>query len=93
MPPEPATSEIASPWLDTAAAARHLGREPGTLRGWRSTGKGPAFHLVSGRFVRYHIDDLEAFEGWQPAKKLLADDAASREIKDLGTVNVDVCRS
>lgn len=68
MPHEPATPEIASPWLDTAAAALHLGREPGKLRGWRSTGKGPAFHLVSRRFVRYHIDDLEAFEGRQPAK-------------------------
>ncbi|WDR03087.1 helix-turn-helix domain-containing protein [Devosia algicola] len=78
MPLEQAASEIASPWLDTAAAALHLGREPGTLRGWRSVGKGPAFHLVSGRFVRYHIDDLEAFEGRQPAKKLSADDAASR---------------
>lgn len=93
MPHEPATLETASPWLDTAAAALHLGREPGTLRGWRSTGKGPAFHLDSGRFVRYHIVDLEAFERRQSAKKLPADDAASREINDLGTVNVDVCRS
>jgi hypothetical protein len=58
---EPAASEPAGPWLDTAAAARHLGKEPGTLRGWRSIGKGPAFHLVSGQFIRYHADDLEAF--------------------------------
>lgn len=69
MPHEPATSEIASPWLDTAAAALHLGREPGTLRGWRSTGKGPSFHLVSGRFVRYHVDDLDAFVRGGSAKK------------------------
>jgi hypothetical protein len=60
MPHESATSEPAGPWLDTAAAARHLRREPGTLRGWRSIGKGPAFQLVSGRFVRYHVDDLDA---------------------------------
>lgn len=78
MPREPAASKSAGPWLDTAAAARHLGREPGTLRGWRSIGKGPAFHLVSGQFVRYHIDDLEAFKGRQAAKKLSTENAASR---------------
>ena len=59
---DPAASEPNGPWLDTAAAARHLGREPGTLRGWRSLGKGPAFHMISGRFVRYHVDDLQAFQ-------------------------------
>ncbi|MFG1289460.1 helix-turn-helix domain-containing protein [Xanthobacter versatilis] len=61
MPHDLAAIEQAGPWLDTDAAARFLGREPGTLRGWRSLGKGPVFRLVSGRFVRYHIDDLEAF--------------------------------
>lgn len=68
----------AGPWLDTEAAARFLEREPGTLRGWRSIGKGPTFCLVSGRFVRYHIEDLEAFEKRQAAKNLAANDAASR---------------
>ena len=58
---EPSAVGQAGPWLDTDAAARLLGREPGTLRGWRSLGKGPAFRLVSGRFVRYRLDDLEAF--------------------------------
>lgn len=61
MQREPVAPEPAGLWLDTAAAARRLGREPGTLRGWRSTGKGPAFHLVSGQFVRYRLDDLDAF--------------------------------
>ena len=75
MPLEPPST---SPWLDTAAAARHLGREPGTLRGWRSIGKGPTFHLVSGQFVRYRIDDLDAFLEPPAAKNLSADDAASR---------------
>ncbi len=66
---EPAVSEPAGPWLDTAAAAGLLGREPGTLRGWRSIGKGPAFHLVSGQFVRYRVDDLDAFvKGGDQAK-------------------------
>lgn len=75
---EPAVSEPAGPWLDTAAAARRLGREPGTLRGWRSIGKGPAFHLVSGQFVRYHIDDFESFKGRQTAKNLSGEKVASR---------------
>lgn len=61
MPREPVASEPTGTWLDTAAAARHLGREPGTLRGWRSLGRGPAFHLVSGQFVRYRLDNLDAF--------------------------------
>lgn len=60
----PATGPV-SPWLDTAAAARYLRKEPGTLKGWRSLCKGPAFQIVSGRFVRYHINDLEIFEAAQ----------------------------
>ncbi len=56
-------AEPIGPWLDTEAAVRFLGREPGTLRGWRPLGKGPVFHLVSGRFVCYRIDDLDAYLG------------------------------
>lgn len=93
MPREPVAPEPAGLWLDTAAAARRLGREPGTLRGWRSIGKGPAFHLVSGQFVRYHIDDLEAFEGRQRAKILPAAEGASQEINDLSTANNSPRRS
>jgi len=78
MPREPAASEPVGTWLDTAAAARHLGREPGTLRGWRSIGKGPIFHVVSGQFVRYHINDLEAFKTQKTAKNLSAADADLR---------------
>lgn len=51
----------ASPWLDTVEAALYLGKEPGTLKGWRSKGEGPPFHVVSRQFIRYHIDELDAF--------------------------------
>jgi hypothetical protein len=58
---QPPAAGPVSPWLDTAAAARYLGKEPGTLKGWRSKGEGPAFHVVSRQFIRYHVDDLDAF--------------------------------
>lgn len=50
-----------TPWFDTEAAASYLRREPGTLKGWRTKGEGPRFYLVSDKFIRYHIDDLDAF--------------------------------
>lgn len=51
----------ASPWLDTEAAASYLGSTPGTLKNFRAAGKGPAYHVVGERLVRYHIDDLDRF--------------------------------
>lgn len=50
-----------TPWFDTEAAAAYLRREPGTLKGWRSRGDGPRFFVVNDQFIRYHIDDLDAF--------------------------------
>jgi hypothetical protein len=50
-----------SPWLDSEAAAGYLGSTAGTLRNWRATGKGPRYHIVQDRLVRYHTDDLDAF--------------------------------
>ncbi|MFT4159612.1 helix-turn-helix domain-containing protein [Shinella sp.] len=60
-------------WFDTEAAAAYLRREPGTLKGWRSKGEGPRFHTVNGQFVRYHVDDLDAFvRGGKPKKRIPA---------------------
>jgi hypothetical protein len=50
-----------SPWLDSDAAAAYLGSTAGTLRNWRATGKGPKYHIVQDRLVRYHIGDLDTF--------------------------------
>lgn len=50
-----------SPWMAGDAAAAYLGTTPGTLKNWRSTGKGPRYHVVQDRLVRYHRDDLDAF--------------------------------
>lgn len=50
-----------SPWLDSDGAAAYLGSTAGTLRNWRATGKGPRYHVVQDRLIRYHVDDLDAF--------------------------------
>ena len=51
----------ATPWLDSEAAAHYLGSTAGTLRNWRATGKGPRYHVMQDRLVRYHRDDLDDF--------------------------------
>lgn len=50
-----------SPWMATEEAAKYLGRQPGTLRRWRTEGGGPVFHKISHKLIRYHIDDLDGF--------------------------------
>jgi hypothetical protein len=50
-----------SPWHDTESAAAYIGCEPGTLKTWRTRGEGPRYHLINGKSVRYHVDDLDAF--------------------------------
>lgn len=50
-----------SPWLDSEAAAAYLGTTAGTMKNWRATGKGPRYHIVQDRLVRYHRQDLDEF--------------------------------
>lgn len=50
-----------SPWLDTDAAADYLGSTAGSLKNWRATGQGPAYHVCGGRMVRYNVEDLDRF--------------------------------
>lgn len=50
-----------SPWLDSEAAAAHIGASAGTLKTWRAMGKGPRYHVVQDRLVRYHRDELDDF--------------------------------
>lgn len=62
---EPAArQERVSPWLNTKEAATYLGYSEGTLKAYRSMGRGPRYRVVGGGsrgFVRYHLDDLDAF--------------------------------
>ncbi len=49
-----------SPFLNTEQAAFYLGLSARKLQLMRRTGAGPAFRRHS-RYVRYHIDDLDAW--------------------------------
>lgn len=58
-----ARAEIArkgTPFLNTAQAAHYIGLGHRTLEQMRWKGLGPAFRR-HGRFIRYHIDDLDAW--------------------------------
>ena len=49
-----------SPFLTTDQAAFYLGLASCTLQKMRVTGGGPKYRK-HGRYVRYHIDDLDAW--------------------------------
>ncbi|WP_087573892.1 helix-turn-helix domain-containing protein [Sphingobium sp. 15-1] len=49
-----------SPFLNTAQAAYYIGLNWRTLEQMRWKGLGPSFRR-HGRFIRYHIDDLDAW--------------------------------
>jgi hypothetical protein len=49
-----------SPFLSTEQAAFYLGLSARRLGAMRSAGSGPRFRRHS-RYVRYHIDDLDAW--------------------------------
>ena len=48
------------PFVDTQAAARYLALSPHSLECYRSFGGGPPFYKF-GKFVRYAVQDLEAW--------------------------------
>jgi hypothetical protein len=49
-----------SPFLNTAQAAFYIGIKERTLEEMRRGGRGP-FWRLHARFIRYHIDDLDAW--------------------------------
>lgn len=55
-----ARAKRGSPFLSTEQAAFYLGLSPRKLQSMRVDGKGPSFRR-HGRYVRYHIDDLDAW--------------------------------
>jgi predicted DNA-binding transcriptional regulator AlpA len=55
-----ARAKKGSPFLNTAQAAFYIGLSLRTLEKMRLKGHGPKFRK-HGRFVRYHIDELDAW--------------------------------
>jgi len=55
-----AKAKKGSPFLNTAQAAFYVGLSRRTLEKMRLVGGGPRFRK-HGRYVRYHIDDLDAW--------------------------------
>ncbi|RAZ82964.1 DNA-binding protein [Mesorhizobium hawassense] len=60
-----ARAKKGSPFLNTAQAAFYVGLSQRTLEKMRLTGNGPQFRK-HGRFVRYHIDELDAWSKGRP---------------------------
>lgn len=65
-----------SPFLNTAQAAHYIGLSRRTLEKMRLTGNGPRFRK-HGRYVRYHIDDLDAWSLGE-RRNSTSDDGARR---------------
>lgn len=55
-----ANAKKGSPFLNTAQAAFYVGLSQRTLEKMRVVGGGPLYRK-HGRYVRYHIDDLDAW--------------------------------
>jgi predicted DNA-binding transcriptional regulator AlpA len=55
-----ANAKKGSPFLNTDQAAHYIGLSRRTLEKMRTAGDGPRFRK-HGRYVRYHIDDLNAW--------------------------------
>lgn len=56
----PARTRLSRPFLNTRQASHWIGLSVRYLERMRSRGEGPPFRR-HGRFVFYHIDDLEAW--------------------------------
>ncbi|HVA15012.1 MAG TPA: helix-turn-helix domain-containing protein [Stellaceae bacterium] len=66
-----ARAKKGSPFLTTAQAAHYVSLSRRTLEKMRTTGGGPKYRK-HGRYVRYHIDDLDAWSS-SHAKRTTSD--------------------
>ena len=57
------------PLLSPTEAAAFLGVSVPALAKWRVNGKGPRYHRLSTRTIRYAFSDLEAFTGQSKHQK------------------------
>jgi len=73
--PEKAPPRPTTPFLDTKLAAVYVRLSPRTLERMRYGGGGPRYRK-HGRYVRYHIDDLDAWST-ERARLSTSDDGAA----------------
>lgn len=67
-----------SPFLNTAQTAHYIGLGERTLEGMRKESEGPFFRR-HGRFIRYHIDDIDAWSRGEPEPRSFAPRETRRE--------------
>ena len=48
--------------LTTVQLAERLGKSPSTIGGWRFKRSGPPYVILSGKRIRYHINDVKKWE-------------------------------
>jgi len=56
-----ATEAAVAQFIDEKRVAELTGFSLSTLRAWRFQGRGPVYHKIDGRSVRYKVEDVEAF--------------------------------
>ncbi|RWA67408.1 helix-turn-helix domain-containing protein [Mesorhizobium sp.] len=70
-----ARAKKGSPFLSTAQAAFYIGLSQRTLEKMRLKGGGPKFRK-HGRYVRYHIDELDHWSKGHPQHSIAGDGKA-----------------
>jgi hypothetical protein len=68
-----ARAKKGSPFINTAQAAFYIGLSQRTLEKMRVTGGGPKYRK-HGRYVRYHIDELDDWSKGHPQDSRSDDD-------------------
>ena len=53
--------DIGNTWLTPSQAAEYIGASEATLARWRSARRGPTYHPLSSRMVRYARADVDAW--------------------------------
>lgn len=57
---QPAVDCVVDAVVDTYGAQQYIGASVGTLRNWRSQGRGPRY-IRYGRAIRYRVSDLNKY--------------------------------
>ncbi|QKD19527.1 helix-turn-helix domain-containing protein [Mesorhizobium sp. NZP2077] len=78
-----ARAKKGSPFLNTAQAAFYIGLSQRTLEKMRLTGGGPKYRK-HGRYVRYHIDELDDWSKGRPPELGSDDDKGGSGSADEG---------